>query len=279
MNGVPRKDEALRGFLVCRELKGRQMTADLLHELTGWDRSIARATLGNLKTAGLVEGTLAPDEGHQFFELTPKGEQRLAAIGPATAPRANPDLERQVYDLVIASPTGRDTESLAKELDSTPEQIEQLLALHVKQHRLVSCGVLRGGVAYRHFRVSAGASLKYHFGFAGLATAAPEQKHAPIQPPAPEPTLGQQIAKQEEKPKPVEAPHEVAAMAKSAAPAAPAEAPFQEFLCHVDSDGDTYIFSNGEEIELPIEHTRKLMRYFALIKADSIVIDVAGATA
>jgi hypothetical protein len=51
----------------------------------------------------------------------------------------------------------------------------------------------------------------------------------------------------------------------------------EDFRCYVDSDGETYIYSNGEEIELPIEHTRKLMKYYALINAASMLVEPAGA--
>lgn len=304
MKRTERKDEALRAFVA-----HPQMTASLLHEVTGWDRAIARATLGNVKRAGYVTSTRAYGKDHDDFALTPKGVARLKEIEPADDSKVDVDLERHAFDLVVANPNGRDSGSLAEELGCTSERIEQLLALHVEQHRLVTCGVWRGGLTFLQYRASAGSSLVFDWSAQRLSATTSAQKMLPITPPpaaAPEPSLRQQIAAKEKATKvsapapitaqpatnkePITFPSPSAGWGKLLSPGDTVNFPEgalklevtegnDGFLCYVDSDGDTYIHSNGEQIELPIEHTRKLMRYFALINAASMLIEPAGAAA
>lgn len=48
-----------------------------------------------------------------------------------------------------------------------------------------------------------------------------------------------------------------------------------EFLCALFSDGVLSIDSNGQHVDLPLEHTRKLLRYLKGLAADAVVGDAA----
>ena len=55
-------------------------------------------------------------------------------------------------------------------------------------------------------------------------------------------------------------------------PAAPPPAKERIFLCSIDSDGELYVFSNGSELALDLEHTRKLLHYLDHIRAGEMVL-------
>lgn len=60
-----------------------------------------------------------------------------------------------------------------------------------------------------------------------------------------------------------------------AEPVAPAQAPSRDFICALDSDGDLYINSNGSELILYVEHTRKLLHYLDHLRADELLASLA----
>lgn len=286
------------------------VTTHTLAASMGWTTHVASTTLSQARAQGHIELVESKLHGQSTFKITADGKRRLAQITPATTQPDDRELERRAFDMVIAHANGCDSEQLAEKLGTTPEVIDRLLSLHVEQHRLVTCGVWRGGVTFLQYHASAGSTLVYDWSaFRSLSTPTSSQKKLRITPPAPapEPSLRQQIAAKEKaaakpavasevvdaaKPKlefnfrgfpfvgelDIDAVHRKLQDAPSAS-AAPATGLLQDFLCYVDSDGDTYIHSNGEQIELPAAHTRMLMKYFALINAASMVMEPAGASA
>ena len=55
-------------------------------------------------------------------------------------------------------------------------------------------------------------------------------------------------------------------------PAEPPPTKERIFLCSIDSDGELYVFSNGSELALDLEHTRKLLHYLDHIRAGEMVL-------
>lgn len=52
-----------------------------------------------------------------------------------------------------------------------------------------------------------------------------------------------------------------------------------DFLCYLDSDGELYLYSRGDELSLDLENTRKLMHYLDHMRASDLVEAAASAGA
>lgn len=235
------------------------MTKDAIALRTRFTRVQTANTLGNAVYRGYFEASGQMHEGQQCWVLTQKGRERAAEAQqrgvrlPDEAQALSPAvLAEQALVLVTKAPGGLDTEQLAQKLGASLAEIDAALAPAVAQHRLVTCGLLRGSHALTQYRCSAGGkgddwrthgSLGFHSGMTAqqlqaeqeaqatkAAELAREVRRSPVRKPAPprEPALPAVPAAPA-------APVEVASEVVDAAPAAPPPAP-PPYLGELDID-------------------------------------------
>ncbi len=308
-------------FLVLAIAAGGDVNRDLIALRAHFTTVQAANTLANAVRLGFVCPTDQVHAGQKCWGLTAKGQEKLEEARqrglqlPGEAQAMSPDvLADQALALIAKTPGGFDTEQLAQKLGTDLAQIDAALAPAVAQHRLVTCGVLRGAHTLTQYRCSAGGkggdwrahgSLGFHSGMtaqqlqaeqeaqaAKAAELAREVRRSPVRKPGP-PRAPAAPAASATPSAPVEVASEVVDAAPTAPPppaplpylgeldidAAHRKAPVRtepqadqkaaqkaqeapdRFLCALYSNGALLIDSNSELVTLPLEHTRKLLRY------------------
>lgn len=170
------------------------MTRDAIALRTGFTRVQTANTLGNAVHRGYFQASGQVHEGQQCWVLTEKGRERAADAQrrgvrlPDEAQALSPEvLADRALALVTKAPGGLDTEQLSHKLGASCAEIDAALAPAVAQHRLVTCGLLRGDKALIQYRASAGGtvddwrahgSLGFHSGMTAQQVQAEQEARA-----------------------------------------------------------------------------------------------------
>lgn len=234
-----------------------------------------------------ADGWLAQAESGGPWTVVPSRGLPPYTGSPEAMP-AGLTLHQRALALLQASTPGLDTAQLAQMLEASEEAVDAALETDVARHALVTCTVIRDGHKLVHYRASACGPRSHDW--ASQSTTAfdksmaqrakgvaqgslphggvsADEKAALLAPAAGQAETPTQVIERLVFPgraRPEQAAPECAVRPEP-------EPENQCFECALYSTGSLVIESDGRCIELPLEHTRRLLHYLDGLRADDIV--------
>ena len=292
---LPRLGRLLLAFHYGERLRSQ------LPEHTGFTAGVASKALDNAVHLGYVERSDRRDGLSYYFRLTARGLAKLGAYG-ALAVQRTP--EQTALLAIEASPAGLNSMELAERLGVPMAEVDEMLAQHVAQHRLVSCAT------WKQVDGQLMAMTLYRSGWADHASFGNVRAPGVVAPqtPAPAPKPAQEPAAE---PPPVPPATDLAAPAvadklveavREPAPAAPGPIELPVFECDIDavhrklqrgaavspapgqddlvhdflaalySDGVLWVqLEDGRQFDLQPDETRALFRFLDRLAGTALV--------